>query len=134
MLPTATATSFSDLDLTLISFEFTDGLIWLNLTRLDLTLIDVTTIPNFFDLKHVILEGPEPVYYVCLSVRLSVRPCVCLSVTPAVGGVRGADEQQKLTSVPRTLYVFNWIDLNWLGLDCVGLCREIKMPILNLIR
>ena len=29
--------------------------------------------------------------YVCLS----VRPSVCLSVTPAVSGVRGADEQQK---------------------------------------
>ena len=32
--------------------------------------------------KYLILEGPEPVYY--------VRP----SVTPAVSGVRGADEQK----------------------------------------
>ena len=37
-----------------------------------------------------------------MSVRLSVRP----SVTAAVSGVRGADEQQKTCSVPRTLYVF----------------------------
>ena len=39
--------------------------------------------------------------YVCLSVRLSV--------TPAVSGVRGGDEHQKISSVPRTLYVFNII-------------------------
>ena len=34
---------------------------------------------------------------------------VCLSVTPAVSGVRRAKEHQKLSSVPRTLYqyIFN---------------------------
>ena len=32
---------------------------------------------------------------VCLSVFLSVCRSVCLSATPAVSGVRGADEQQK---------------------------------------
>ena len=42
--------------------------------------------------KYLILEGPEPLYYVCLS------------VTPAVSGVRRAEEHQKLSSVPRTLY------------------------------
>ena len=44
------------------------------------------------------LEGPEHLYYVCLSVR---------PLTLAVSGVRGADEQQKLSSVPDALYVFN---------------------------
>ena len=50
-------------------------------------------------LKYLILEGPEPLYYACLS--------ACLFVTPAVSGIRGADEKQKLCSVPRTLYGFN---------------------------
>ena len=40
-------------------------------------------IPNLVS-KHLLLEGPEPLYNVC----------VC--VTPAVSGVHGADEQQKL--------------------------------------
>ena len=39
-------------------------------------------------LSNLILEGPEHLYYVCLSVRR-------LFVTPAVSGVSGADEQQK---------------------------------------
>ena len=38
---------------------------------------------------------------------MSVR----LSVTPAVSGIRAADEQQKLSSVPHALYVFNLIFL-----------------------
>ena len=48
-------------------------------------------IPNSV-FKYFLLEGPEPLYYVCLS------------VTPAVSGVRGANEHQKLSSVPLTLY------------------------------
>ena len=40
-----------------------------------------------------------------MSICLSVHP----SVTPAVSGVRGVDEQQNISSVPRTLCVFNWI-------------------------
>ena len=31
----------------------------------------------------------------------------CLSVAPAVSGIRGADEQQKRSSVQLTSYVFN---------------------------
>ena len=38
---------------------------------------------------------------------VSVSRSVCLSVIPAVSGVRRADEQQKLFSVQRTLYIFN---------------------------
>ena len=34
-------------------------------------------------------------------------PLLCLSVTPAVSGVRVADEKQKQSLVPRTSYVFN---------------------------
>ena len=50
--------------------------------------------------KHLQLEGPEPLYYVCLS--------VCLPVTHAVSGVRGADEQQKTNVRPTySVYVFN---------------------------
>ena len=52
---------------------------------------------------YFLLEGPEPLYYVCLS------------VTPAVSGIRGADEQQKLSSVPRTLHVFYHADLPSIG-------------------
>ena len=47
-------------------------------------------------------RAPLLCMYVCLSVCQSVRP----SVTPAVTVVCGADEQQKLSSVPHTLYVF----------------------------
>ena len=43
-------------------------------------------------LMCLMLEGTEPLCYVCLS--------VCLPVTPAVSGVRGADERQILNSVP----------------------------------
>ena len=52
-------------------------------------------IPNLVG-KYLQLEGLEPLYYVRLS------------VTPAVSGVRGADEQQK-TNVRHTysVYVFN---------------------------
>ena len=72
-------------------------------------------IPNLVS-KYLILEGPEPHYYICLSVGLSVSVCLCvrlsvclslclsvcpslclsvrLSVTLAVSGVREADEQQ----------------------------------------
>ena len=48
-------------------------------------------IPNSV-FKYFLLEGPEPLYYIGLS------------VTPAVSWVRGADEHQKLSSVPLTLY------------------------------
>ena len=73
-------------------------------------------IPNSV-LKYLMIEGPDPVYYVGLSVRLSVY----LSVTPAVSGVRGADEQQKTKFGPtvdictRALYarvVHNIINYN----------------------
>ena len=97
-------------------------------------------VSTYFVLKYLILEGTEPLYYVCLSVWLSVRLSVCLSVRLSVYlsvflsvclsvclsiclsvylsvclsiclsiclSVT-PDEQQKLSSVPRTLYAFNY--------------------------
>ena len=64
-----------------------------------------TVIPNSA-LKsfHLLLEGPEHLYFVCLSVRPSVCLSVCLpvhlSVAPAVSGVRRAEEQQKIKFSP----------------------------------
>ena len=40
------------------------------------------TYPELLNFKVFLLEGPEHLYYVCLSV------CVCLSVTPAVSGLK----------------------------------------------
>ena len=59
------------------------------------------------------LESPKPLSYVCLS--------VCPSVTSAVSGVRGSDEQQKTKFGPTycVTYVFNWKHsiLTWIEID-----------------
>ena len=51
-----------------------------------------------FEIIYFIPRRPGA-YFLCLS----VRPSVCLPVTPAVSGVRGVDECNKLSAVPRTL-------------------------------
>ena len=72
-----------------------------------------TVIPNSalksFDL---LLEGPEHLYFVCLSVRPSVCLCVCVSVCLSIclSHLRSAvsaerTSNKKSSSVPRTLYV-----------------------------
>ena len=65
-------------------------LCWCEICRLECSDIRESVIPNLV-LKYLILEGPEPLYYVCISVCSSVCPSVrlsvCLSVTPAVSGV-----------------------------------------------
>ena len=59
-----------------------------NILRVNLLIISciddlVLNIANLFSKYLIELEGPEPLYHVCLSVRLSVSPAVS-----------GADEQQ----------------------------------------
>ena len=79
---------------------------------------------TYFVLKYLILEGTEPLYYICMSVCMSVfmSVCmsiclsgwlsvylyVCLSVCLSICLSVTPDEQQKLSSVPRTLYAFNY--------------------------
>ena len=62
-------------------------------------------------LKYLILEGPEPLYYVYLSVCLCLSVClsVCLS---HLRSARSAERtsNKKTSSLPRTSYVFNISD------------------------
>ena len=47
------------------------------------TFLIIYCIPNLV-LKYLILEVPEPLYYICMPVCLSVRLSVCLSVRPSI--------------------------------------------------
>ena len=54
--------------------------------------------PELLSFKAFLPEGPEPLYYVCLSVRLS-------HLRSAESAERTSNK--KISSVPRILYVFN---------------------------
>ena len=76
--------------------------------------------PKFSLNYRILVEGPEHLYHVGLSV----------SVAPSV---RGADEHQKISSVPRAQNVFNYCVMTHTKQFRKGrnVGSKVKTPILN---